>query len=243
MAQSRRMHATVLPAPVGRSSGAASLQVSIASGHLVTNGHPGGCADRTTRATGGLPRRADSMAPSRGEKAPSPVATPLTRATHPAETDFLASIPGLDRSENMTYPGRTERVAIYEYRCSDCGIFERSMPMGTATESANCPTCGRDANRVFSEPMTYRTPKPLAATLAREEASRDHPEVVERVPASSRHRRPAASQDLLARTSQALREPAAEPPPPAPAHRACEDHRHERHPADGPRRVQRGAYD
>jgi putative FmdB family regulatory protein len=91
-------------------------------------------------------------------------------------------------------------VAIYEYRCSDCGIFERSMPMGTATESARCPSCGRDASRVFSVPMTYRTPKPLAATLAREEASREYPEVVEHVPPRSRHRRPAAaSQDVLAR--------------------------------------------
>jgi putative FmdB family regulatory protein len=90
-------------------------------------------------------------------------------------------------------------VAIYEYRCSDCGIFERSMPMGTATESAVCPTCGRDANRVFSVPMASRTPKPLAAMLAREEASRDYPEIVGRVPSWRRPRRPAASQDLLAR--------------------------------------------
>jgi putative FmdB family regulatory protein len=90
-------------------------------------------------------------------------------------------------------------VAVYEYRCGDCGTFERSMPMGTATESARCPTCGGDANRVFSVPMTYRTAKPLAAMLAREEASRDHPKVVERVPPRSRPQRPAASQDVLAR--------------------------------------------
>jgi putative FmdB family regulatory protein len=90
-------------------------------------------------------------------------------------------------------------VAIYEYRCSDCGIFERSMPMGTATEFGVCPTCGCESNRVFSVPMTYRTPKSLAAILAREEASRDHPEVVERVPSPIRPRRPAASQEVLAR--------------------------------------------
>jgi putative FmdB family regulatory protein len=90
-------------------------------------------------------------------------------------------------------------VAIYEYRCSDCGIFERSMPMGTATEFGVCPTCGRESNRVFSVPMTYRTPKSLAAILAREEASRDHPEVVDRVPSRTRPRPPAAPQDLLAR--------------------------------------------
>jgi putative FmdB family regulatory protein len=90
-------------------------------------------------------------------------------------------------------------VAIYEYRCSACGIFERSMPMGTANDSACCPTCGRDANPVFSIPMTSRTPGPLAATLAREEAFQDYLEVVERVPSRGPPRRPAASQDVLAR--------------------------------------------
>jgi putative FmdB family regulatory protein len=90
-------------------------------------------------------------------------------------------------------------VAIYEYRCRDHGSFERSLPMGTATRSSACPTCGGDANRVFSAPMTSRTPGPLAAMLAREEASRDHPEVVTSVPPRNRPRRPAASPDVLAR--------------------------------------------
>jgi putative FmdB family regulatory protein len=74
-----------------------------------------------------------------------------------------------------------DRVATYEYRCPHCGTFERSMPMGTAMTSMACPACGRDARRVFSVPMTHRTPGPLATMLAREEASRDYPEVVERV--------------------------------------------------------------
>jgi putative FmdB family regulatory protein len=90
-------------------------------------------------------------------------------------------------------------VATYEYRCSDCGTFDRSMPMGTARESARCPTCGRESHRVFSVRMTYRTPDRLAAMLAREDASRDRPEVVNRVPAAARSRRPVASQELLAR--------------------------------------------
>jgi hypothetical protein len=48
--------------------------------------------------------------------------------------------------------------------------------------------------------MTYRTPKSLAAMLPREEASRDYPEVVDRVSARSRSRRLEASQDVLARS-------------------------------------------
>src|SRR6266498_3269806 len=67
------------------------------------------------------------------------------------------------------------------------------MPMGTATQCATCPTCARGAKRVFSVPMTYRTSQPLATMLAREEASRDYPEIVERVPPPSRPRRPRTS--------------------------------------------------
>jgi putative FmdB family regulatory protein len=89
-------------------------------------------------------------------------------------------------------------VATYEYSCSDCGTFDRSMPMGTAPESARCPTCGRESHRVFSVPMTYRTPDRLAAMLAREEASRDQPEVVDRVPQRARPRGAATSQDVRA---------------------------------------------
>ena len=73
-------------------------------------------------------------------------------------------------------------MAIYEYRCAGCGRFERSMPMGTAPSALACPTCGHDAKRVFSVPMTSRLSKPLATMLAREEASRDYPEVVDHVP-------------------------------------------------------------
>ena len=73
-------------------------------------------------------------------------------------------------------------MATYDYRCGDCGCFEQRMPMGTATATVACPSCGRDAKRLFAVPMTRRTPKPLARMLAREEASRDYPQVVDRVP-------------------------------------------------------------
>ena len=46
-------------------------------------------------------------------------------------------------------------MAIYDYRCDDCGRFEQRMPMGTATATVACPSCGRDAKRIFAVPMTY----------------------------------------------------------------------------------------
>jgi putative FmdB family regulatory protein len=73
-------------------------------------------------------------------------------------------------------------MATYDYRCPSCGTFEQRATMGTAAPVTTCPTCGQDARRVFSPPLTSRTPQPLAAALAREEASRDAPEVVHRVP-------------------------------------------------------------
>ena len=69
-------------------------------------------------------------------------------------------------------------MAIYDYRCDECGRFEQQMPIGTATATVACPSCGRDAKRIFAVPITYRTPKPLARMLAREETSRDYPQAV-----------------------------------------------------------------
>ena len=90
-------------------------------------------------------------------------------------------------------------MAIYDYCCGDCGRFEQRMPMGTATATVACPSCGRDAKRIFAVPMTYRTPKPLARMLAREEASRDYPQVVNRLPPRWRPRRSTPPNPALAR--------------------------------------------
>jgi len=81
-------------------------------------------------------------------------------------------------------------MVTYEYRCEDCGTFEEQLPMGTATPAAACPACGRDARRVFSPPMVHQLSQPLSALYAREEASRDAPEVVHELPPAPR--RPAA---------------------------------------------------
>jgi putative FmdB family regulatory protein len=73
-------------------------------------------------------------------------------------------------------------MVTYEYRCNRCGDFETSQPLGTATQSVPCPTCAGDAARVWSPPLLNRTPAPLARALAREDASRDYPEVLDDLP-------------------------------------------------------------
>lgn len=90
-------------------------------------------------------------------------------------------------------------MVTYEYRCVDCGVFEEHRPMGTATESATCPCCGGDAKRVFSPPMIHQLPEQLSTMLAREEQSRDYPEVVSQVPPRPPRRQPAGRPSPAAR--------------------------------------------
>jgi hypothetical protein len=84
-------------------------------------------------------------------------------------------------------------MATCEYRCFQCGVIERDVTWGSAPASVTCSTCGREARRVYSPPMVYRTAKLVARALEREEKVRDEREVVTQVPLSSR-RPPAASE-------------------------------------------------
>lgn len=45
-------------------------------------------------------------------------------------------------------------VARYDYRCERDGVFELTLPLGTAPSDAPCPECGEKAERVFSAPLT-----------------------------------------------------------------------------------------
>ncbi|GAA5083860.1 hypothetical protein GCM10023259_094750 [Thermocatellispora tengchongensis] len=62
--------------------------------------------------------------------------------------------------------------------------------MGTAPEDFECAKCHRAAARVFSAPHLARMPSGLAAALAREEQSREAPQVVTEVPGRRRERPP-----------------------------------------------------
>lgn len=45
-------------------------------------------------------------------------------------------------------------MAAYDYRCETDGVFELTLPLGTAPSEAPCPECGKDAPRIFSAPLT-----------------------------------------------------------------------------------------
>jgi putative FmdB family regulatory protein len=73
-------------------------------------------------------------------------------------------------------------MAIYEYRCSDDGTFEVTLPIGTAGSSIACPACAGEAVRVYSNPMVSFAPRPLVAALEHEEKTRYQPDVVTKLP-------------------------------------------------------------
>ncbi|TQM47538.1 putative FmdB family regulatory protein [Halopolyspora algeriensis] len=74
-------------------------------------------------------------------------------------------------------------MVVYGFRCEACGEFEARFSLGNAPASCACPHCDSPAFRVYHVAhLRNSVPAPLAAALQREEASRDHPEVVRSVP-------------------------------------------------------------
>ncbi|MFF9767716.1 FmdB family zinc ribbon protein [Streptomyces sp. NPDC053086] len=73
-------------------------------------------------------------------------------------------------------------MATYEYLCSSCGSFDVKLAIGTAPTVFGCPVCAGAAKRVYSSPGFSRTSRAVAALHAREDRSREVPEVVSEVP-------------------------------------------------------------
>jgi putative FmdB family regulatory protein len=44
-------------------------------------------------------------------------------------------------------------MPLYEYKCSECGVFDEWKTIAEYNKPANCPTCQKQATRLFSPPM------------------------------------------------------------------------------------------
>jgi putative FmdB family regulatory protein len=71
-------------------------------------------------------------------------------------------------------------VPVYEFVCEDCGPFEQQRSFAEAGEPMACPSCGREARRVYSMPNTRRMPAALSSAMDRVEKSAHEPEVAQR---------------------------------------------------------------
>jgi putative FmdB family regulatory protein len=71
-------------------------------------------------------------------------------------------------------------MVTYAYRCAVCGSVDINFPMGQAPTCADCPRCGAGVERRWTSPGLTRMHRGLRDAFAREERSRDEPEVVSR---------------------------------------------------------------
>jgi putative FmdB family regulatory protein len=68
-------------------------------------------------------------------------------------------------------------MPIYEYECSQHGVFEELRPMQRSAEGAECPTCQALARRVLSATRTSLVPRAVSTAIGRNEKSQHAPEV------------------------------------------------------------------
>jgi putative FmdB family regulatory protein len=69
-------------------------------------------------------------------------------------------------------------MPVYVFACQECGSFELARPMAEASSRACCPSCQREARRVFTPPRLARLAAPMRRVLETEEASAHEPRVV-----------------------------------------------------------------
>ena len=69
-------------------------------------------------------------------------------------------------------------MPVYEFVCEDCGPFEQRRSVAEAGDPMACPSCGREARRVYSMPSTARMPSALSGALDHAEKSAHEPDVV-----------------------------------------------------------------
>jgi putative FmdB family regulatory protein len=69
-------------------------------------------------------------------------------------------------------------VPIYAYTCERCGPFEERRPMAEASDPASCPSCERQARRLYTPPGLVRTPAALSRALTLDAKSAHEPDVV-----------------------------------------------------------------
>ncbi len=66
-------------------------------------------------------------------------------------------------------------MPLYEYECSDCGVFSALGRISTSQEPAACPTCSAVSERIISAPQLAILGKPQRAAHERNEKSAHAP--------------------------------------------------------------------
>jgi putative FmdB family regulatory protein len=65
-------------------------------------------------------------------------------------------------------------MPLYEFKCTDCGVFDQWRTMAESSHPAYCPTCQEPAKRIFSAPML------LTGSLRLNKKANPEPQLVQR---------------------------------------------------------------
>jgi putative FmdB family regulatory protein len=76
-------------------------------------------------------------------------------------------------------------MPIYEFECTDHGVFELTRPMAQVREPASCPDCGTVAKRLLSAPSLVTGSAIGRRAAALNERSQHEPRIVKREIAKS----------------------------------------------------------
>ena len=77
-------------------------------------------------------------------------------------------------------------MAVYLFRCQNCGPFDAAFPIGTAPARSACPDCAALGARVITAPLIGHGANGYRTAIDRSAASADSPQVITgRIPGPS----------------------------------------------------------
>lgn len=106
------------------------------------------------------------------------VAILTSRPRNDRNATFTYGITGVTfscNSSSRNYFRGKDTVATYTYRCRECGEFDLTLPMGTAQPVAQCHSCHKTSERIFTSPALQRSASPLRRARELSEASASEP--------------------------------------------------------------------
>lgn len=69
-------------------------------------------------------------------------------------------------------------MPIYEYKCPQCGVFERQYPMSQTPKTVPCASCNMNAHKILSAVGLSRLNSAHAQIIDSTQASAHQPQVV-----------------------------------------------------------------
>ena len=68
-------------------------------------------------------------------------------------------------------------MPLYEFQCRKCGSFEEFISLKSYESKANCPSCNKNAFRIYNSPNVYKTSPSFRKAKGINEKNQESPAV------------------------------------------------------------------